>query len=77
MRLLAPTFKYSRRCSLDSSVGKTPVKLLEGMFKTRRNVRFPRCGAMVPWRARAGRFRAVTRRCLAPQETPIHRQMGV
>lgn len=54
-----------------------PVKLLELMSKTRRNVRFPRWGEMVPVRPKPEISRVVTLRCLMPQETPIQLQMEV
>lgn len=56
-----------------------PVKWLELTSKDRRNVRFPRYGGRLPRRPKEERIRAVTRRCLAPHETPrqLHMDMLV
>ena len=54
-----------------------PVKLLELMSRDRRNIRFPRCGGRVPWRAKPEMLRAVTRWWRGPHETPVHSQMEV
>ncbi|KAL8482286.1 hypothetical protein ACS0TY_028447 [Phlomoides rotata] len=74
---LIPTFNSFKRRKLESSEGIKPVKLLELKSKERRNVKFPRCGGIVPPRWKPETFKAVTRRCLVPQETPIQLQMEI
>ncbi|KAL8482268.1 hypothetical protein ACS0TY_028430 [Phlomoides rotata] len=74
---LISTFNSFMRRKLESSEGIEPVKLLELKSKDRRNVKFLRCGEMVPLRWNPETFKAVTRRCLVPQETPIQLQTEI